>query len=66
MLEITFDREREVGIEELREGKQVEGFRWKGEVQSERRKRGNESDQNKSRMEQVEGKEWREVKEEGC
>lgn len=35
MLEITFDREREVGIEELREGKQVEGFRWKGDVQSE-------------------------------
>lgn len=30
MLEITFDREREVGIEVLREGKQVEGFRWKG------------------------------------
>lgn len=39
LLEIKFDREREVRMEELREGKQVEGFRWKREAEREVRVR---------------------------
>lgn len=31
MLEIKFDRGKEVGMEKLREGTQVEAFTWKGE-----------------------------------
>ena len=29
--DVTWGDRRDVGMEELREGRQVEGFRWKGE-----------------------------------
>ena len=60
---MKFDRKREVGVEELREGKetQVEGLRWKGRGKVREKwvgRRGNKRDQNKSRINEERAK-WR-------